>query len=171
MALDLIHEKGPQAATFAAVSKLCGLSAATLVQRFATKDRLVHAALLHAWDRLDAHTEALAAEMPPTPAGVVGLLAGLSKGHGDIAAYAQGLMVLREDLRDPGLRARGARWGIRLAAIIDEAPNGLPEGSGRLVIAQWQGELLWWAFDPQGPIERAVEAQLTRFLGALMRAV
>ncbi len=36
-ALDLMYEQGPEALTFAALSKRCGLSGATLVQRFGNK--------------------------------------------------------------------------------------------------------------------------------------
>src|SRR5262245_16047496 len=99
----LMHEHGPEALTFAGLAEACGLSAATLVQRFGSKAGLKQAVLLHAWDGLDAKTARLAASVPKTPAGAVELLVGLSKDYGGIEAYAEGLLVLREDLRDPAL--------------------------------------------------------------------
>lgn len=170
-ALKLIHERGPEALTFANLSGLCGLSPATLVQRFETKAKLKQAAFLSAWDRLDARTAALAAEAPKTPDGAIALLVGLSH-YGNIDAYAEGLLVLREDLRDPKLRARGAAWKKALSDVLDACFGDLPStppASGLLMASQWQGSLLWWAFDPEGRIEDYVEAGLQRFVAAITR--
>ena len=170
-ALKLIHERGPEALTFANLSGLCGLSPATLVQRFETKAKLKQAALLSAWDRLDARTTALAEEAPKTPDGAIALLVGLSH-YGNIDAYAEGLLVLREDLRDPALRARGAAWKTALTAAIDSCFADVPftpEDVGLLMASQWQGSLLWWAFDPQGTIEEYVAARLRRFVANATR--
>lgn len=170
-ALGLMHEQGPEALTFAALSEATGLSGATLVQRFGGKAALKQATLLHAWDGLDAKTAALVARVPRTPAGAVKLLVGLSKDYGGIEAYAEGLLVLREDLRDPALRARGAAWRDALTAALDaclaDAPQA-PKGIGLMLAAQWQGALLWWGFDPREPVERYVEKTLRRFIGAML---
>ncbi|MGH6918444.1 MAG: TetR/AcrR family transcriptional regulator, partial [Geminicoccaceae bacterium] len=109
-ALRLIHERGPDALTFAAVAQACGLSASTLVQRFKSKAGLVQSALLNAWDRLDDKTARLAAAAQKSPGGAIELLVELSRDYGGIESYAEGLLLLREDLRDPALRARGAAW-------------------------------------------------------------
>jgi AcrR family transcriptional regulator len=170
-ALRLMHAEGPEAVTFAALADATGLAGATLVQRFGSKARLRQAALLHAWDGLDARTAALAARVPKTPAGAVRLLVGLSKDYGGIEAYAEGLLVLREDLRDPVLRARGARWRDVLSAALDacfaQVPDA-PKGVGLMLAAQWQGALLWWGFDPRVPVERYVESTLRRFVAAML---
>jgi AcrR family transcriptional regulator len=167
----LIHEHGPEALTFAAVARACGLSSATLVQRFKSKAGLIRGTLLHAWDRLDGKTEKLAATMPKTAAGAVALLVALSKDYGGIESYANGLLVLREDLRDPALRARGAAWKAQLSAALEacfaQAPHA-PRGIGLLMAAQWQGSLLWWSFDPKGSVERYVEDGLTCFVRAVV---
>jgi hypothetical protein len=39
-----------------------------------------------------------------------------------------------------------------------------------LIASQWQGSLLWWGFDPQGPVEDFVEDSLKRFVAALVTA-
>jgi AcrR family transcriptional regulator len=170
MVLALIHAEGPEAATFAAVARASGLSGSTLVQRFATKAAMLRAALLHAWDRLDAETARLAETVPKTPEGAVALLVGLSQDYGDnAAAYGEGLLVLREDFRDPVLRARGAAWGAALTAAIARCFGSAkaPETIARLMLSQWQGSLLWWGFGADGPVAAYVETELRRFLAAI----
>jgi len=168
----LIHERGPEALTFEALSRATGLSASTLVQRFKSKAALKRAALLHAWDGLDARTAALSRDLPKTPEGAIALLVGLSGDYGDIEQYAEGLLVLREDLRDPQLRARGGAWKAALSAALDACfadTPGAPKGAGLLLATQWQGALLWWSFAPEGPVAGYVEASLRDFVGALIR--
>lgn len=168
----LIHAAGPEGVTFAKLAKICGLSGSTLVQRFKSKPALVQATLLQAWDALDTRTATLAAAVPRTPEGAVSLLVGLSRNYGGIEAYADGLLVLREDLRDPVLRARGAAWKRALSSALDAcfaATPAAPRGIGLLMAAQWQGALLWWSFDPTGPVEGFVEESLRRFVGVVVR--
>lgn len=165
-ALRIAQGRGPDHLTFAAVSEACGLSPATLVQRFGTRDGLLQAALLRAWDRLDDLTAQAAATAALTPEGAVALLVGLSADYGGIETYAEGLMVLREDFRDPTLRARGAAWKRALSGAIEACFAGTPSapaGVGLLMISQWQGCLVWWAFEPDGPVDRYVERQLRAF--------
>lgn len=170
-ALALMHGRGPEALTFAALAEASGLSPATLVQRWGSKAALKQAALLLAWDQLDERTASLVNAVPRTPDGAVALLVGLSRNYGDIERYAEGLLVLREDLRDPALRARGAAWRDALAAAVTDcftSETHAPADIGLLLIAQWQGSLLWWSFDPRGRIERHVEQSLQRFVAALL---
>jgi AcrR family transcriptional regulator len=167
-ALDLIHSRGPEALTFASLSQSCGLSPATLVQRFLSKEHLKQNALMLAWDQLDARTRTLAEQIPKTPAGAIALLVGLSRSYGGIEAYAEGLLVLREDFRDPTLRARGARWKQELSRALDACfadVKAAPAGIGLLMAAQWQGALLWWGFEPVGKVEDFVAKSLERFVG------
>ncbi|WP_037436224.1 TetR family transcriptional regulator [Sinorhizobium fredii] len=168
-ALGIMRKVGPEGLTFAALSAVCGLSASTLVQRFETKSGLIQAALLQAWDRLDRLTAELAANAPKTPAGAVALLAGLSGDYGGIESYADDLLILREDLRDPLLRARGAAWRDVLSTALEErfarVPTA-PAGIGLMMAAQWQGALLWWSFDPGVPVTDFVEESLERFVAA-----
>jgi AcrR family transcriptional regulator len=169
-AYGLMHERGPEALTFATVGEACGLSGATLVQRFKTKDRLVQATLLYAWDRLDEKTAALAAKAAKTPTGAIQLLVGLSGGYGGIEAYANGLLVLREDVRDPVLRARGTAWKATLAKALDSCfttASRKPRDIGLLLATHWQGSLLWWSFDPKQDVAAYVEATLKRFVAAV----
>jgi AcrR family transcriptional regulator len=169
-AYTLMHERGPEALTFATVSEACGLSASTLVQRFKSKDKLVQATLLYAWDQLDAETATLSAKAAKSPAGAIKLLAKLSGAYGGIEAYANGLLVLREDVRDPALRARGTAWKATLAKALDACFAGTaraPHGIGLLMATHWQGSLLWWSFDPNQEVADYVEASLKRFVAAV----
>jgi hypothetical protein len=77
---------------------------------------------------------------------------------------------LREDLRDPVLRARGAAWKEALSRALDDCFAEIPhaQGIGLLMASQWQGSLLWWSFDPQGAVEDFVEDSLRRFVAAIV---
>jgi len=166
----LIHEHGPDALTFARLASECGLASATLVQRFSSKTALIQRTLLHAWDRLDARTAEATAAASKTPDGAIQILLALTGQYGGIESFAQGLLVLREDVRDPLLRARGAAWHAALSSALEacfaSTPNA-PQGIGSLLAAQWQGLLVWWSFDPRTDLAEFVDASLRRFVVAL----
>ena len=167
----LMHERGPEALTFATLALACGLSSSTLVQRFKSKAGLKQSTLLYAWDRLDEKTAKLAATVPNTAAGAIEMLVALSRDYGGIEAYAEGLLVLREDLRDPALRARGAAWKEALSNALDDCFRRVPHappGIGLLMASQGQGSLLWWSGDPRGEGESFVEDGLKRFVSAVV---
>jgi AcrR family transcriptional regulator len=168
-ALAVMRDAGPEGVTFAALAARTGLSAPTLVQRFGSKDALMRAALLRAWDLLDERTRACAESAPRTPEGAVGILVALSRDYGEGDDYAEGLLVLREDLRDPELRRRGELWGEVLARVLGErlgAEVPRPE-LGRLMAAQWQGAVLWWGFSRRGPLADAVARDLRAWCAAV----
>lgn len=170
-ALKVMHEKGPEALTFASLAAACGLSASTLVQRFKNKEELARAALLFAWDDLDAKTEAAITAAPRTPEGAVEILVALSGDYGGIEAYAEGLLMLREDFRDPRLRARGSAWGAVISTAITAcfaSTPCTPDNIGMLMASQWQGCLLWWGFNPAGPIDAHVRRSLEEFVAAVL---
>lgn len=168
-ALGIVRSSGPDALSFAALASLVGLAGSTIVQRFGTRTGLLRAALLRAWDLLDEETAAAVRDAPPGPRGVVEMLVGLS-GQYDAHDFADQLLVLREDVRDPVLRARGEAWIATLVVAIEErlppAP-GAVEGLGRLVVAQWQGTLTVWSFAPDGPVSAAVHSALEHLLQRL----
>lgn len=172
-ALAIMREGGPDALTFASLAKASGLSGATLVQRFGNKGRLKRQALLRAWDALDAETVRLSDAVPKSPEGAVQLLVGLTGQYGTIEQYAEGLLMLREDLRDSVLRARGTAWRDKLTASLDACFAGrrdIPEGMGLLIATHWQGDLLWWSFDPAETVQDHVKASLERFIAMATRS-
>lgn len=169
-ALAIMYASGPEGLTFAALAASTGLSASTLVQRFDNKQTLVQRALLQAWDGLDRLTAELSSALPKTPEGAVELLVGLSGDYGGIESYADGLRILREDLRDPTLRARGTMWRDALTQALDDRLShgaGSAPGIGLLMASHWQGALLWWSFDPQVPVADFARQSLNRFLSVL----
>jgi AcrR family transcriptional regulator len=169
-ALGVMRDNGPDGLTFASLAKACGLSGATLVQRFGSKPALLKAAMLHAWDMLDANTQAAIAAAPHSQEGVIHLLLALSHAYGDIETYADGLLMLREDLRDPELRDRGKAWQAVLAEAIAARLPGHSPDTASLILDQWQGSLLWWSFDPREKVEHYVERRLRAFLALVTGA-
>jgi AcrR family transcriptional regulator len=165
-ALTVTRRTAVDRLTFTAVARACGLSAATLVQRFGTVANLRRRTLHHAWDQLEARTVALGKEIALTPAGAVDLLVGLSGGYDtDIEEFADGLLMLREDLRDPELRRRGARWQQSLLDILDGCLAKSPGASADaadLLLTHWQGAVLWWAFAPEQDLRTHLREGLTR---------
>ena len=172
-AMALMLREGPEAVTFAAVGREVGLSAATLVQRHATKAEFLRAVLLRAWDRLDEQTAQLDASAALSPEGAVQMLVAMFPvGEGE-TDYAEGLLILREDMRDPLLRERGAQWGAALASALGRRLSDNPARQpvlGRLMASQWQGAQLWWAFERQGDPASAIGSELRRWCEVVLKA-
>jgi AcrR family transcriptional regulator len=157
--LPLVARLGPAGLTFAAAADSARLAPATLVQRFGTREAMVEAILHRAWDRLDAETRSADAEAPMGAAGAVDLLLRLMPGAALDHAMADGLVLLREDLGNPRLRARGRAWGEALASALGRRlAEGPAEGLrlGWQMARVWQGTLLWWGFIRPEPAEAAI---------------
>lgn len=162
--LAAVMEHGPAGLSFAKASEAAGLAAATLVQRFGTRDGMVEAILLRAWDLLDEETAAADAAASQDPAGAIDLLLRLTNSGAAEYDFTDGLLLLREDIRNPVLRARGAAWGVRLAEALgrrlcDDADRG--NQLGWQMASLWQGTLVWWAFrrdaEPGVKVREALE--------------
>ncbi|MCW6536942.1 TetR/AcrR family transcriptional regulator [Sphingomonas lycopersici] len=161
--LPALRDVGPAALTFARASDAARLSPASLVLRFRTRDAMVTAILSHAWDLLTAATAALDAAVPETARGAIELLRRLMPADEADYAVGDGLLLLREDLRNPALRARGAAWGELLATALgrrlaDERDEALR--LGWQMASVWQGALVWWAFTRADGAEDTVERRL-----------
>jgi AcrR family transcriptional regulator len=168
----IMRHAGPAGITFAAVSAETGLAPPTLVQRYGSKERLMRAVLHRAWDRLEMSTLA-ADELAPVDAeGAITLLLALSGIDDDPNDFADGLLVLREDLRDPELRERGVAWGELLTlALGRRLASELAEQRrlGRLMASQWQGALLWWGFSRQGTVGAHIAGELRDWCAVVLR--
>lgn len=160
----VVMEHGPSGLSFARASQAVGLAPATLVQRFGTRDGMVEAVLLRAWDQLDEATAAADAEAALDPAGAIDLLLRLTHPAAAESDFADGLLLLHEDIRNPVLRARGAAWGARLAEALGrrlchEAERGVR--LGWQMASLWQGALIWWAFrrdaEPEAKVREILE--------------
>lgn len=166
----LLAREGPAALTFAAAASASGLSPATLVQRYGNRETLMQAALIWMWDQLDLETAAADATQPLDAEGAVALLVRLSTGYGGADDTGQGLLLLREDFRDPVLRARGAAWQRALSTALGRrlAPDPAEqERLGRLMAAQWQGAVLWWGFSRDGTLRSYLRRELRDWLKAV----
>jgi len=154
---------GPGRLSFAVASKASGLAAATLVQRFGSREAMVEAVLLHAWDLLDRATAEADRQTPVTPEGAITLLIQLTPAETAADDLTDGLLLLREDFRNPVLRARGLAWARVLAHALGRRLAIRPEDVERLgwqMARLWQGALIWWGFTRDGDLRTCVEAVL-----------
>lgn len=169
-ALTVMSQRGPDALTLAEVGSLVDLSAATLVQRFGSKDKLRRMALEHAWDQLSEATLKADEQQPETFEGAVAIIAALSPSSDPAPEFDGGLLLLREDLRDPVLRARGVAWleslALALGRRITREP-ALRRKLGRLMVNQWQGTQIWWAFNRRGSAREAITSDLREWYATL----
>ncbi|MFN6925133.1 MAG: TetR family transcriptional regulator [Tabrizicola sp.] len=161
---------GPDGLTLALAGAAAGVSPATLVQRFRSREAMIEAVLLRAWDRLDAATDAADAGAAEGAEGAMDLLAALMPLDQAETDVTDGLLLLREDFRNPVLRARGKAWGERLAAALGRRLDPAPEvglGLGWQMLQVWQGALIWWAFTRQGTAADYVQAALSAWFRAV----
>lgn len=164
---ELMMKTGPDGLSFAKAAEASGLSAATLVQRYGNRDRLVEATLLQAWDRLDAETKAADDEEDLSPEGAIRLLLRLMPPDTAQRDATDGLLLLREDIRNPRLRQRGAAWGRAVVSALGRRLSADPkvgELLGWQMAALWQGAHVWWAFDQTLPADRAIRNALEAWL-------
>jgi AcrR family transcriptional regulator len=130
----LLGEGGDKAVSFATVSAATGLAPPTLVQRYGSRDGMVHAARASAWEKLQALTaKAISATEKKGPLALLKAL-----GAVDPAA-------LVAETRDPDLAQMAAAWRATVESAL-----ALRLGSGQkarenaaLLFAAWQGQLLW----------------------------
>jgi TetR/AcrR family macrolide resistance operon transcriptional repressor len=161
-ALRVMVAKGPSDFTLADIAAAAGISPATLVQRFGDKHRLIIAAF--AQDN-DAFERALA-ELPLGKGAdaVIAVFRLLSPGAVDVGVFADQLLWLRQDMRDPDLnRLARDRFRMLREAIAQRLPPlaVAPDVAARLVEAQWQGALNQWGIAPEGRLVDFVTESLT----------
>ncbi len=134
--LRLLANGGDKAVSFGTVSAAVGLAPPTLVQRFGSRDGMVRAARLAAWDALDTRTaDAIATGVDKGPLALI-------KSIGPVDAA-----MIASDLRDSDLAQRAAVWRATVESAL-----GLRLGAGQkaketaaLLFAAWQGQALWAA--------------------------
>jgi AcrR family transcriptional regulator len=169
--LAAIRAVGP-GLSFAHAAKVAELAPATLVQRFGTREAMVESTLLHAWQQLEEATRRADAQASPDPAGAVDLLLRLTHAGSGDADLSEGLLLLREDFRNPVLRERGARWGEQLAAALGRRLAQDPARAAILgwqLANVWQGALIWWGFTRDGALQDKVEAVLEDWCRTALR--
>lgn len=130
----LLDAGGDKAVSFSTVAAATGLAAPTLVQRYGSRDGMVRAARLAAWDRLETLTsEAVLATEDKGPQALL-------KAIGPVDASA-----MCQDFRDPDLAQRAAAWRATIeAALTLRLGTGQKAREGAaLLFAAWQGQALW----------------------------
>jgi AcrR family transcriptional regulator len=133
---QMLASGGERAVSFATVAAATGLAAPTLVQRFGSRDGMVRAARLAAWDALEARTaEAIAKTADKGPQGLL-------KAIGPVDATA-----IAADLRDPDLAVRAGAWRATVESALSLRLGTGPKAreSAALLFAVWQGQMAWAA--------------------------
>jgi TetR/AcrR family transcriptional regulator, macrolide resistance operon repressor len=169
-AAKVMFAKGPSDFTLADVAEAAGIAPATLVQRFGDKHGLVVAAVAQDnrafEDFLAALPRGIGAEA------VIGVFASMFPDVGeDVGSFADQLLWLRQDMRDPDLnRLARERFGkLRAAGAERMPPLAIPaEAAAMLVEAQWQGVLVQWGVFRQGRLAEFVTAQLRAWFGVVL---
>lgn len=169
-ALRVMTVKGPLDFTLADIGAATGLAPATLVQRFGGKAELVHAAF--ARDNVRFIERLAAAPKTTGPAAVIALFLMLTPRTVDVGLFADQLLWLRQDMRDPLMNGLARdRFAALRAAIAERLPPlpMAPQDAARLIEAQWQGALNQWGLEPQGDLADYITGQLADWF-ALVQA-
>ena len=170
-----IARVGPARLTLADVGREVGLAPATLVQRFGSKRELLLALVRRsataAADRFPDETTRAVAPLQ----GLIEAMAAMTSGL-TAEALSHHLAFLQLDLADAefrqlaGAHARAVRDQIRLcldAAVIRKQLRALDtERLARSVQVAYNGALITWALEPEGPAERRVREEISAVLSA-----
>lgn len=129
----LLATEGDKGVTFGAVARATGLAAASLVQRYGSRDGMVRAALGAAWDALEVETAKADASAETAQA--------FLKALGGDAPQTTDLALLAMDFRDATLRARATAWRAQVEAAL--ARRLRDADAAAILFAAWQGQMLW----------------------------
>jgi len=145
---QLLATGGEKAVAFASVARATGLAAPTLVQRYGSRNDMLRAALMSAWDDLDATTATAETEAPASAKGALALLKSLGADNADLSD----ITLLAADFRDPALRARAEDWRARVVSALAFRLGGGSRGreTAAMLFALWQGQTLWQAAGDKG---------------------
>ncbi|MDZ7910016.1 MAG: TetR family transcriptional regulator [Gemmobacter sp.] len=138
---QLLAQGGEKSVSFSTVAQATGLAPPTLVQRFGSRDAMLHHALSAAWTELEATTRAAEEQAPLNAKGAQAFL----KALGADAPETADLTLLAADFRDPLLRARAEAWRAQVESALALRLGGGAKGreTAALLFAAWQGQLLW----------------------------
>ncbi len=169
-AARVIGRHGPARLTLAAVGTECGLSPATILQRFGSKRGLLLALAAHSRDDVAAVVRAAREGEPSPRAAIAEALCALSRSVRTPGELANHLAFLQLDLVDPELHrlARDHARAIQreLAALVAEsaaagelAPPDFA-AAARALHVTYNGSLVSWAIEPDGPLEARLRADV-----------
>jgi AcrR family transcriptional regulator len=174
VAVRLIGERGPDGFTLAQLGARVGLAPATLLQRFASKNQLIEAAIGHANARLGRAVARVPVPAADAEAALVAWLVELAAPFRTRELIASHMVFLRRDLLEPELRAKAKRHSNLVRRRVRQYLEALdPDAVARaapiaLVLeAQWHGLVIQWAIAGRGSLEAWLRAGLTRVVRAL----
>jgi AcrR family transcriptional regulator len=161
-AATVMFAKGPSDFTLADVAKAAGIAPATLVQRFGDKHGLVVAAIAQDNRAFERFLVELPREVGVEA--VVDIFARMFPDvSDDVDHFADQLLWLRQDMRDPDLNrlARERFEMLRVAIAARLPPLSIPAADAALLVeAQWQGVLNQWGIFRQGRLADYVTQRL-----------
>jgi AcrR family transcriptional regulator len=173
-AARVVGRDGPGGLTFAAVGAECGLSPATILQRFGSKRGLQLALAAHGRDDLPALFREAAEREPSPHDAIVEALCALARGVKTPGELANHLAFLQLDLADPELHAlaREHARGMQreLTALVEaaiaagELAAADPAAAARALHVTYNGSLVSWAIDPDGPLEARLRTDVNATL-------
>ena len=173
-AMRVVDRAGPGGLTLAAVGEEAGLSAATLVQRFASKRGLLLAAARRAAANGGAPLREAAARSRSPLRGLVNGLVRMSASVASPESMANQLAFLQMDLADPEFHALAHRHAVavrdEIRALLDAAVAAgelRPDDTARLaagVQATYNGALITWGVHRRGRLETWLRRELDTLL-------
>ncbi|HEY1709797.1 MAG TPA: TetR family transcriptional regulator [Rhizomicrobium sp.] len=168
-ALQVMFRKGPSEFALTDVAAAAGIAPATLLQRFGDKRRLIVAAIA----RDNESFARTLSELPRVTGAdaVIAVFRVLMTDTDNADAFADQLLWLHQDMRDPDLNAL-ARERFRLlreAVAVRLPPLPIaPAQAALLIEAQWQGALLQWGVARQGRLIPFVTKALTAWFALVL---
>ncbi len=163
-ALEVMFKHGPADFTLADVSAKIGIAPATLLQRFGDKRRLVVAAVA----RDNQAFFRMLDRLPDTQgaAAVIAVFRLITPDVVDADRFADQLLWLHQDMRDPDLNALAkARFAHLRGAVAARMPRlHLPADKAALLVeAQWNGALIQWGVSREGRLVDYVTQSLANW--------
>jgi len=163
--LDLIIQHGAASFTLRQVSKKVGLSPATLLQRFESRDKLLAKAIHHHNAKEKDRLANLRLNTKGTPEkAIMRLLIEDAEAFEKPSDVAAGLDILKMDMIDKDLKETTKEYfGIR----IDHIESLLPKKKGSdtrenaaFLLDVWQGSIMMWALCGKGDLKPYLKRKL-----------
>jgi len=162
-AAHVISARGRGGMTFAAVAAEAGVAVGTLAHRFGSKRRLLLAVARSGAASVPAAFAAAAAAHPRDPTRAVAeALAGMVATVADPGEVAHHVGFLELDLRDPEFGALAVAHARAVRQAIADLLGD--EVLARRVKALYDGTLIGWALEPDGPLADAVRRDVLALL-------
>lgn len=158
------------------IAQIVGLSPATLIQRFGSKENLIRSALHHANKELEERfireiKECELATGDPIKV-VVQVLVKLSSNFRCKSDVAIGLDMFKQDILDPELNKIAVEYfALRkkhLIALLKKLNiTSQPEMSAKLLDSVWQGTIMLWAINPSRSLHSELDESVSFLLDLL----